>query len=57
VRWDGVALNLQQVVPGAGFTHDVEDELADRIRVRFEGDGGDFRIEIRVEDGEVVRVE
>ena len=57
VRWDGVALSLQQVVPGAGFTHEVEDELADRIRVRFERDDGDFRIEIRVEDGEVVRVE
>jgi hypothetical protein len=57
VRWDGVALSLQQVVPGTGFTHDVEDELADRIRVRFEGGGGDFRIEIRVDDGDVVRVE
>jgi hypothetical protein len=57
VRWDGVALSLQQVVPGPGFTHEVEHELADRIRVRFERDDGDFRIEIRVEDGAVVRVE
>lgn len=56
VRWDGVALTLLDVTPAAGFLHDVEHEGPDRIRVRFEGDV-DFRIEIRVEDGEIVRVE
>lgn len=56
VRWDGVALSNLQVTPAAGFTYEVEDERPDRMRVRFQGDG-DFRIEIRVEDGQVVRVE
>ena len=56
VRWDGVALSLLDVTPAAGFDSEVEDDRPDRIRVRFQGDG-DFRIEIRVEDGEIVRVE
>ena len=56
VRWDGAALSLLDVTPAAGFGSEVEDERPDRIRVRFEGDG-DFRIEIRVVDGEIVRVE
>ena len=56
MHWDGVALSLQSVTPAAGFDSEVEDERPDRIRVRFQG-AGDFRIEIRVEDGEIVRVE
>lgn len=56
VRWDGVALSGLVVTPAAGFNYEVEDDRPDRMRVRFQGDG-DFRIEIRVEDGEVVRVE
>ena len=56
VRWDGTALTLLDVTPAAGFGSEVEDERPDRIRVRFEGDG-DFRIEIRVVDGQIVRVE
>ena len=58
MRWDGAALTLSGVTPAAGFDHEVEDERPDRIRVRFEDhDGGDFRIEIRVENGQIVRVE
>ena len=57
VGWDGVALSGLDVTPAAGFDHEVEDERPDRIRVRFQGPGGDFRIEIRVQDGQVVRVE
>ncbi len=56
LRWDGAALTLLDVTPAAGFGSEVEDERPDRIRVRFEGDG-DFRIEIRVVDGQIVRVE
>ena len=56
LRWDGAALTLLDVTPAAGFDSEVEDERPDRIRVRFEGDG-DFRIEIRVVDGQIVRVE
>ncbi len=58
VRWDGAALTLLDVTPAAGFDQEVEDERPDRIRVRFQDDaGGDFRIEIRVENGQIVRVE
>jgi hypothetical protein len=57
VGWDGSALSLLEVSAAVGFAAEVEDEQADRIRVRFEGDGGDFRIVIRLEDGEIVRDE
>jgi hypothetical protein len=57
VEWDGIALDLQTTTPAAGFEAEVEDDLPDRIRVRFRGPGGDVRIELRVEDGQVVRVE
>jgi hypothetical protein len=57
VRWDGVALSLLSVTPASGFDSEVEDERPDRIRVRFQGADGDFRIEIRIEDGEIVRIE
>jgi hypothetical protein len=46
------------VTPAAGFDQEREDERPDRIRVRFQDHaGGDFRIEIRVENGQIVRVE
>ncbi|MGH9133365.1 MAG: hypothetical protein ACRDZZ_05465 [Ilumatobacteraceae bacterium] len=57
VRFDGAALNLEDVAAADGFDPEVEDERADRIRVRFRGDSGDVRIEIRLQDGQVVRVE
>ncbi len=57
VRWDGAALDLQSVTPAAGFEAEVEDDRADRVRVRFRGDSDDVRIELRVENGEIVRVE
>jgi hypothetical protein len=57
VQWDGVALDLQTTTPAAGFEAEVEDDRPDRVRVRFRGAGGDVRIELRVEDGRVVRVE
>ena len=57
VHWDGTALSLQSTAPAAGFGAEIEDNRPDRIRVRFRGSGGDFRIELRVEDGHVVRVE
>jgi hypothetical protein len=50
-------LSLLDVSAADGFEAEVEDERADRIRVRFEGDDGDSRIEVRVENGEIVRVE
>jgi hypothetical protein len=52
VSWNGTALSLDAVTPAPGYSAEVEDQRADRVRVRFEGDD-DSRIEIRVEDGEV----
>jgi hypothetical protein len=57
VQWNGAVLDFQFATPAAGFEAEVEDDRADRVRVRFRGDGGDVRIELRVENGEVVRVE
>jgi hypothetical protein len=57
VRWDGAVLSLQGVAPATGFDHEVEDQRADRIRVRFQGDDDDYRIEIRVDNGAIVRIE
>ena len=52
VSWNGSALSLDAVTPAEGYSAEIEDQRADRVRVRFEG-AGDSRIEIRVEDGEV----
>ena len=57
VRWDGTALSLQSTDTGSRVRPRGGGRPADRIRVRFRGDDGDFRIEIRVEDGQIVRVE
>lgn len=57
VHWDGAALSLTAVTPADDFDPEVEDQRADRIRVRFRGDDGDVRIEIRFQNGQVVRVE
>lgn len=53
VRWDGSALTLVSVDPADGYTAEIEDQSATRVRVRFRGDDGDSRIEIRVRDGVV----
>jgi hypothetical protein len=57
VGWDGTSLSLLTYSANSGYTAEVEDEQADRIRVRFRGDAGDVRIECRLIDGRLVRVE
>ena len=57
MRWDGTSLDFQFATPAAGYEAEVEDDRPDRVRVRFRSDGGDVRIELRVENGAIVRVE
>jgi hypothetical protein len=53
VSWSGSALSLDGVSPVAGYTQEIEDNSSTRIRVRFRSDGGDSRIEVRYENGQV----
>ncbi len=52
VSWNGSSLSLDSVNPAAGYTAEIEDNAATRIRVRFRGPG-DSRIEVRFENGQV----
>jgi hypothetical protein len=55
VDYDGAALTLVSYQAVEGYTAAVEDQQADRIRVRFENDatGGDSRIDCRIENGRI----
>ena len=50
VTWDGSAFHLDSVNPAAGFSYEVKDLRWDRVRVDFEGDRDDARIEVRLSD-------
>jgi len=52
INWNGSALSLVSTEPAAGYTTEIEDNTAIRIRVRFRG-ATDSRIEIRYENGQV----
>ena len=52
MTWDGTALSLGAVDPGADETVEVEDNTATRIRIRFHGPA-ESRIEIRYENGQI----
>lgn len=54
VSWNGSALSLLAVAPAEGFQSEIEDNQSLRIRVRFRGDDGDSRIEVRVSNGELI---
>lgn len=54
VSWSGSAFTLQSVSPAAGFSAEIEDQAATRVRVRFRSDTDDTRIEVRVNDGELI---
>lgn len=54
VDWNGSALSLRAVTPAAGFQSEIEDDQPQRIRVRFRGDDGDSRIEVRISDGKLI---
>lgn len=53
VNWNGAALTLVSTAAAAGYETEIEDQSADRIRVRFRSDSNDSRIEVRVQDGRV----
>ena len=53
VNWNGAALTLVSTAPAPGYVTEIEDQSAERIRVRFRSDTGDSRIEVRVRDGHV----
>lgn len=50
VSWSGSAFTLVSVTPADGFTAEIEDARWDRIRVDFEGNDDDARIEVRISD-------
>jgi hypothetical protein len=54
VDWDGDSFTLLSVAPAGGFSSEIEDQQATRIRVRFRGDTGDARIEVRVNNGQLI---
>lgn len=56
VSWDGSVFGLLAVSPLPGFTSEIEDESATRVRVRFRGAEDDHRIDVRVDDGELLVV-
>src|SRR6056297_3472085 len=51
VTWSGTAFTLNSVSPAAGFRAEIEDQSWDRVRVDFESDDHDARIEVRINDG------
>jgi hypothetical protein len=53
VNWNGSALTLLSTAPASGYETEIEDQSADRIRVRFRSDNDDSRIEVRAQDGRV----
>jgi hypothetical protein len=58
VRFSNGTLTLLHVSPGKGFAEDVRDRGPDRVEVRFTRGGSETsRIEIRVENGQLVRID
>ena len=58
VTWNGSSLILGSVSAAPGFTAEIHDDDGTRVRVDFEGDDAEHRVEIRVEDGRVeVRID
>jgi hypothetical protein len=58
VTWNGAAFTLDSVSPATGFHAEIEDQAWDRVRVDFEGDDVDARIEVRINDGQLrVRID
>lgn len=55
VDWNGSSLSLLSVQPASGYTAEIEDQTAARIRVRFRGTD-DSRIEVRADNGQVEEI-
>jgi hypothetical protein len=58
VSWSGTSFSLVSISPASGYTADIKDNAWDRIRVEFENDDNDYRIEVRLNDGSIrVRID
>ena len=50
VTWTGTAFVLESTSAADGFVAEIHDQSWDRVRVDFEGEDGDHRIEVRISD-------
>jgi hypothetical protein len=58
VTWSGTAFTLNSVSPVSGFGAEIEHQSWDRVRVDFDSDDHDARIEVRINDGHLrVRID
>ena len=58
VTWTGTALSIDSISPLPGIRAEIEDNSWDKVRVDFEGDGHESRIEVRIDDGQLrVRID
>jgi hypothetical protein len=55
VRLANGALSLLSVDEAPGYHRDIKVERADEVEVRFESEGAEYTIRIRIEDGHMVR--
>lgn len=46
-------VELQAATPASGFSVEIDDSGPDRVRVEFESDDADIRVEVRWRDGEL----
>jgi hypothetical protein len=53
ISWSGTAFTLNGVTPAPGFRAEIEHQSWDRVRVDFEGEDRDARIEVRIDDGQL----
>jgi hypothetical protein len=53
ISWSGTAFTLDGVTPAPGFRAEIEHQSWDRVRVDFEGEDRDARIEVRIDDGQL----
>jgi len=50
LTWTGTAFVLESTSAADGFVAEIHDQSWDRVRVDFEGEDGDHRIEVRISD-------
>jgi hypothetical protein len=53
VRHRSGEVELQAATPASGFSVEIDDSGPDRVRVEFEADDADIRVEVRWRDGEL----
>ncbi|RLE23614.1 MAG: hypothetical protein DRJ50_05880, partial [Actinobacteria bacterium] len=53
VSWSGTAFTLVTVSPTPGFMAEIKHNEWDRVRVEFDNDETEWRIEVRLNDGSI----